>query len=73
MARLGTGVAPAEMARTFNCGIGMVVVVSASAASAVEALIQAQGEAVYRIGVLESASSATAEPAVIIDHLDVAF
>jgi len=43
-------VAPGEMHRVFNCGIGMVVVVSAGeAASAVEVL-RAHGEAAHDIG-----------------------
>ncbi|BGP15298.1 hypothetical protein JCM10213_002987 [Rhodosporidiobolus nylandii] len=44
-------VAPAEMARTFNCGIGMVVVVSKENVDEVEALLKASGQAeVSRIG-----------------------
>ncbi|WP_085809686.1 phosphoribosylformylglycinamidine cyclo-ligase [Sphingomonas sp. TZW2008] len=45
---------PGEMARTFNCGIGMAVVVAADEAEAVaEALTQA-GETVWRIGAIEA-------------------
>jgi phosphoribosylformylglycinamidine cyclo-ligase len=44
------GVAEAEMLRTFNCGVGMVVVVSAEAADEVAALLAAEGETVARIG-----------------------
>lgn len=43
-------VAEAEMTRVFNCGIGMVLVVAPEQAGAVEALLRAQGETVYRIG-----------------------
>lgn len=39
-----------EMHRVFNCGIGMVVVVSAEQAEAVAAHLTQQGEQVYRIG-----------------------
>jgi len=39
-----------ELARTFNCGIGMVVAVEASRADAIKAVLEAHGETVYRIG-----------------------
>ncbi|WP_180682440.1 phosphoribosylformylglycinamidine cyclo-ligase [Tepidicella baoligensis] len=41
-----------EMNRTFNNGIGMVVVVDPAAASAIAATLRAQGETVYEIGVI---------------------
>lgn len=41
---------PEEMARTFNCGIGMVVIVGAAAAERVTAALQASGETVGQIG-----------------------
>ena len=43
-------IADAEMYRTFNCGIGMVAIVSADDADQAEQLLAAQGESVYRIG-----------------------
>lgn len=48
--RQGGNVDPAEMVRTFNCGIGMVVVVAASEADGVTALLEQAGETVSRIG-----------------------
>ncbi len=39
-----------DMHRTFNCGIGMVVVVGAAHADACKALLQAQGETTYTLG-----------------------
>ncbi len=44
---------PAEMARTFNCGIGMVLAVSADDAASVTADLQAAGETVHVIGAIE--------------------
>ena len=41
-----------EMNRTFNNGIGMVVVVSAADAAATAATLRAQGESVYEIGAI---------------------
>lgn len=44
---------PAEMARTFNCGIGMALVVAESEADAVMAALAEAGETVHRIGRIE--------------------
>jgi phosphoribosylformylglycinamidine cyclo-ligase len=41
---------PEEMARTFNCGIGMAVLVAAADADQVAANLTAAGETVFRIG-----------------------
>ncbi|WP_439538436.1 phosphoribosylformylglycinamidine cyclo-ligase [Sphingomonas sp.] len=45
---------PQEMARTFNCGIGMVAVVAADQADTVASELEAAGETVRRIGVIEA-------------------
>lgn len=45
---------PEEMARTFNCGIGMVAVVSADKADAVAQALETAGETVHRIGGIEA-------------------
>ncbi|WP_440979926.1 phosphoribosylformylglycinamidine cyclo-ligase [Sphingomonas pseudosanguinis] len=44
------GIEPEEMARTFNCGIGMAVVVAADQAQAVAATLTEAGETVVTIG-----------------------
>lgn len=49
LAREGA-VPAAEVARTFNCGIGMAVVAAPDRAEALSALLVEQGETVYRIG-----------------------
>ena len=48
--REGGAVEPREMVRTFNCGIGMVVVVGPSEAQGVTAALETAGETVFRIG-----------------------
>ncbi|HLL60028.1 MAG TPA: phosphoribosylformylglycinamidine cyclo-ligase [Allosphingosinicella sp.] len=45
---------PAEMARTFNCGIGMALVVGADQAEGVVADLEAAGETVFTIGRIEA-------------------
>ena len=44
------GIAPAEMMRTFNCGIGMILVVASGQAAQVAAVLQEAGETVTPIG-----------------------
>ena len=53
------GVSEPEMLRTFNCGVGMVAVVAASKADAVDAVLSREGEHVIRLGeVVANASGA---------------
>jgi len=46
------GMEQAELLKTFNAGIGMVLAVSAGRAGAITELLQGEGETVYRIGQL---------------------
>jgi phosphoribosylformylglycinamidine cyclo-ligase len=57
-------VARDEMVRTFNCGIGMVMVVEAQRAWALAHLLAAEGETVREIGRIAAAESKIAEPRV---------
>ncbi len=41
---------PEEMARTFNCGVGMAVIVAPDAAAAVASTLEADGETAFAIG-----------------------
>ncbi|CAD7934206.1 unnamed protein product [Amoebophrya sp. A25] len=50
---------PMEMARTFNCGIGMAIFVKAEDADEVAASLRQAGEDVFEIGSLESPPSTT--------------
>ena len=52
LARLGR-VAPEEMRRTFNMGIGMIVAVPKGAADAAQSILELEGEKVYTIGSVE--------------------
>lgn len=45
---------PEEMARTFNCGIGMAVVVAESDVADATAALEAAGETVHRIGRIDA-------------------
>jgi phosphoribosylformylglycinamidine cyclo-ligase len=54
LARSG-GIAALEMARTFNCGIGMIAIVGANDAAAATAEFEAAGETVWPIGTVGAA------------------
>jgi len=62
------GVTRSEMVRTFNCGVGMVVVVSADRADQVFDLFAAEGETVSRIGRVTECPGDS--PRVVIENLE---
>ena len=64
-------IAPAEMARTFNCGIGMAVIAEAGKAELVTDALLGAGELVLQIGVVETA--AKGEAGVVFENLEAAW
>ena len=50
----GGAIEPGELARTFNCGIGMVAVVREAEVDGVTEALEAAGETVFRIGKIEA-------------------
>ncbi|MBA3666127.1 MAG: phosphoribosylformylglycinamidine cyclo-ligase [Sphingomonas sp.] len=50
----GGAIEPAELSRTFNCGIGMVAIVHEDEVEAVTAALTAMGETLHRIGRIEA-------------------
>ncbi len=61
-----------ELARTFNCGIGMVLIVSPENLSRVQALLAETGESVYELGRV-FAKQTESEPSVKIDNMEAAW
>jgi len=59
LARLGQ-VAPEEMRRTFNMGIGMIVAVPAGAADAAQSILELEGEKVFTIGSVQRSETVDA-------------
>lgn len=62
------GIAESEMLRTFNCGIGMVIVVSADDKNAVIEALRIEGEAPVEMGSLQSRQAEEA-PVIYQNHL----
>jgi phosphoribosylformylglycinamidine cyclo-ligase len=50
----GGRIEPQEMARTFNCGVGMAVIVSAEHLQRTVSLLERSGETVFKIGRIEA-------------------
>ena len=49
----GAGISGEEMARTFNCGIGMAVIVGEAGVASISQALEGAGETVFRIGRIE--------------------
>lgn len=62
---------PSDMARTLNCGIGMVVICAAGYADKVSEVLKAQGETVYTLGDIKKRGSG--EPPTVIANMGVAW
>src|SRR5690606_40865590 len=58
-------VADHEMARVFNCGIGMVLVAAPEHAEALADTLRAQGETVYSLGTIVAQAEGGAQTSVI--------
>lgn len=70
LARQG-GIECHELARTLNCGIGMVVIVAPEAAPTVKRTLEEAGETVYTIGIIESAPGES--PNTVIAAMETAW
>jgi phosphoribosylformylglycinamidine cyclo-ligase len=68
LAKVGL-VAPAEMVRVFNCGIGMVVIVPAAQKNAAIGVLRDAGEAPIEIGSVVARKDADA-PGCVVENLD---
>ncbi|QBF32110.1 phosphoribosylformylglycinamidine cyclo-ligase [Thalassococcus sp. S3] len=64
MAETG-GMEPSEMLKTFNCGVGMVLVCDPQAAGAIAEVLAAQGETVFEIGQVRSGDGVTYSGALV--------
>lgn len=58
-------IASNEMYKTFNCGIGMAVIIDAAQVDAAETILKANGETVYRIGKIRAQSQGEAQTVVV--------
>ncbi len=58
------GLDPHEMARTFNCGIGMIAVTAPAKAEAVAQLLRDAGETVFAIGTVVKQAGASRDTVV---------
>ena len=66
-------IAPLELARTFNCGIGMAVIAADEKTDAVERALRDAGEIVFHIGAVTEAADAGDTPAVHLNNMEDAW
>jgi phosphoribosylformylglycinamidine cyclo-ligase len=59
------GVAPTEMQRTFNCGIGFVVIVAEADAERAAGVLREQGQSVHSIGRIEARTAGEVQAQVV--------
>lgn len=59
-------VAPQEMQRTFNCGIGFIITVPAAQADTASTLLDDAGEQVFKIGTIEQPATPSASKVELI-------
>ncbi len=64
-------IATGEMARTFNCGIGMAAIVAADEATAAAQIFAAHGETVHRIGTVGARRAGA--PAIVLHGAETAW
>ena len=57
-----------DMLRTFNCGLGMIVVVAKRDAATVAKALTDAGESVHEVGLIEPAPGAEAD--CVVDHAE---
>ena len=58
-------IVPTEMYKTFNCGIGMAIVMAKENAAAAKALLEAAGETVFEIGHIRAQNAGEA-PTIVV-------
>jgi len=64
------GVTPAEMARTFNCSLGLVAVVAAEHEQAALTALRNAGETAWTVGRISAAAKPNAEPETRLNDWD---
>jgi len=61
-------IVPSEMYKTFNCGIGMAIIMAKEDAAAAKALLEAAGETVFEIGHIRAQNAGEA-PTIVVSSI----